>query len=542
MQTLNDALVAAADSHPDHAFLAVPARAGRDYLPEGAELTFAQVRAAADAVADQWAAQGWGIGHRVALALDNHPAHVVHFLAFARLGVMQIPVNPYYLDHELRYLIDHGEPDAVVALPRHADRLARAGAPAPVLVDPMQPLPGPAPVPAPPRPAMAGTPDRHTEIALIYTSGTTARPKGALIDNDYAFAVGQMYATHGGALTVRDGVERIFLPLPYFHVNAGVNTLCMALLKRICLIIPDRFHGDSWWDDIRATQATAFHYLGIIPPALMKAPPSPHDRDHGLRYGLGAGIDPALHAAFEERFGVPMVEVWGMTETGRFVAACHEPRAVGTRAFGRSTPGHLLARVVDADGAPVPVGQEGELEVRADHPNPRQGFFRGYFKDPAATEAAWRGDWLRTGDIVWQDETGLLHFADRSKNMIRRSGENISAAEVEGALISSPLVGRVAVIAVPDEMRDEEVMACVIPAPGVAPGPAVAQALQDHAADWLAYYKVPAWVCFLEDLPITGTQKIQKFAIFPRGTDPRSAPGCHDLRERKSALRRKVSA
>ncbi len=535
MQTLHQALTDAAARWPDGGFLAVPPRAERPYLKQGAELTFAQALATVDALADAWAAAGWGPGHRVALALDNHPAHVLHFLALNRLGVAQVPVNPYYLPPELAYLLDHSQADIALALPWHVEKVSAAGA-LPVLAWGDASDPGAFAPPPPPRPASVEAPGLHSEIALIYTSGTTARPKGAIIDNAYAFAVGHCYAEHGGALTVRAGVERIFVPLPYFHVNAGINTLALALLKGVCLIVPDRFHADSFWADIAATRATAMHYLGIIPPVLMKAPPGPQDRAHGLRYGLGAGLDPALHQAFEARFGFPMVEVWGMTETGRFLADCHAPRQPHTRAFGRPMPGHLEAMVVDDTGAEVPRGTAGELVVRAPGPDPRAGFFRGYLKNPQATEEAWRGGWFHTGDVVTQAEDGMLYFVERAKNLIRRSGENISAAEVEDALIDCAQVSRVAVLSVPDPMRDEEVMAVVVPAPGSAPDAETAARILRFGRGRLAYYKLPGWIAFRDDLPVTGTQKVQKHRLFEPGADPRA--GAHDLRAQKAEMRK----
>ena len=535
MDTLHAALRAAAARHPRSPFLAVPPRTGRPYLHEGTEITFAEALEKVDMLAESWGAAGWGPGHRAALALDNHPAHVLHFLALNRLGVSQVPVNPYYLHHELTYLLEHSEADIAVALPWNCDKLAAAGA-LPVLgwddaSDPARFCP-----PPPPRLAGIHRPGRQSEIALIYTSGTTARPKGAIIDNEFAFAVGRCYAEHGGALTVRDGVERIFVPLPFFHVNAGINTLAMALLKGVCLIVPDRFHADSFWDDIAVTRATAMHYLGIIPPVLMKAPPGPNDRAHGLRYGLGAGLDPALHIGFEERFGFPMVEVWGMTETGRFLADCVEPRQPQTRAFGRPMPGQLEAMVVDDTGQEVPRGTAGELVVRAPGTNPRHGFFRGYLKNPEATAEAWRSGWFHTGDVVTQSADGMLYFVERAKNLIRRSGENISAAEVEDALIDCPHVARVAVIAVLDAMRDEEVMAVVVPAAGVEPDRATAERILAFARDRIAYYKLPGWVAFRADLPVTGTQKVQKHRLFAAGEDPCAA--AHDLRPVKAGMRR----
>lgn len=538
METVFDALRRAAALYPDNAFLCIPPRAERPYLPDGTEITFGEMLADVQALADRYRQQGWGPGHRVALALDNHPGHILHFLALNALGVSQVPVNPYYLSHELDYLLDHSEVEMAVALPWNVDKLSEVRPDLPQASwadgsDPATFTP-----PSAPRAANEAAPSLSSEIALIYTSGTTARPKGAVIDNAYAFAVGQCYAGHGGALELRPGVERIFLPLPFFHVNAGINTVTTALLRGICLIVPDRFHASTWWDDLAQTRATAFHYLGIIPPVLMAAPKSAHDIKSELRFGLGAGIDPALHAAFEKRFGVPMVEVWGMTETGRFLAACHEPRLVDTRAFGRAMEGHLDARVVDDDGQPVADGTQGELVVRAPGDDPRAGFFKEYLKNAEATGEAWRSGWFHTGDVVIRDESGMFHFCERSKNMIRRSGENISAAEVEDALIDHPGVDQVAVLSVSDDMRDEEVMACLVLGDGFKANPKTAQEILAFCNTRVAYYKVPAWVQFRVDLPVTGTQKVQKHRLFEAGQDPREADGVLDLRDRKSKLRK----
>lgn len=533
MQTLFAGLEAAAAKWPDHPFLCTPPHADRGYLPEGSEWSFAQVLTQARALAEVWRAAGWGRGHRVALALDNHPAHVVHLLALNALGVSQVPVNPYYLQHELTYLLEHSEAHAAVALPRNRARLEAASDLNVVDWDDDSRATSFTPPPAP-FPPQEGEATPQSEIALVYTSGTTSRPKGAILDTAYAVAAGQCYAEHGGALTLRPGVERIYVPLPFFHVNAGINTLTAALLTGICLIVPDRFHAETWWDDLRATRATAFHYLGIIPPVLMKAATRPDDADHGLRFGLGAGIDPAIHAAFEARFNVPMVEVWGMTETGRFLAACHAPRQVETRAFGRSMPGHMEARVVDDVGNEVPPNTPGELVVRASCEEPCFGFFSGYLKDDAATVEAWRDGWFHTGDVVTQDTNGMLCFLERSKNLIRRSGENISAAEVEDALIDHSAVGQVAVLSVPDQMRDEEVMAVIVPARGAKPDAETAHAVLEFARQRLAYYKLPAWMVFRDSLPVTGTQKVQKHKLFAQGADPCADPAAIDLRAAKS--------
>jgi crotonobetaine/carnitine-CoA ligase len=268
---------------------------------------------------------------------------------------------------------------------------------------------------------------------------------------------------------------------------------------------------------------------------LLNQPPGPADRAHSVRFGVGAGIEPQLHKAFEERFGFPLIEVWGMTETGRIMAASQEPRMTETRAFGRPFPG-FEARVVDADGRAVPAGAEGELTVRYSAETPRHGFFSGYLKDAAATEEAWRGGWFHTGDVVRQDASGMLFFVDRKKHMIRRSGENIAAAEVEAVLQTHEAVAQVAVLALADDLREEEVLACVVPMPGLTAGPALAEALFEHCNARLAYFKAPGWMLFLDRLPTTGTQKVQKTEIFPAGEDPRGRSGIVDLRGRKRRL------
>src|SRR5499433_2115004 len=231
-----------------------------------------------------------------------------------------------------------------------------------------------------------------------------------------------------------------------------------------------------------------------MPPLLLNQPPVPEERRHRIKFGLGAGVEPELHAAFEARFGFPLIEVWGMTETGRIYSDCVEPRQITTRAFGRPFGG-LEARVIDDRDGEVARGTEGELLVRWGGPEgPRHGFFAGYLANAEATEEAWRGGWFHTGDVVRQGLDGMLYFVDRKKNIIRRSGENIAAAEVEAVLQAHDAVAQVAVLAVPDELREEEVMACVVPMPGVTADAALAGRLFEWCSERLAYFKAPGFI------------------------------------------------
>jgi crotonobetaine/carnitine-CoA ligase len=532
-QTVFEAFLATAKAAPDNVFLCAPPASGRSYHPDGVELTYGQTLQAALALRARYAAAGYGHGHRVALLLENRPEFFFHYLALNSLGVGIVPINPDYRHDELAYQMGHSDADlAVVIATRVKDLEAVARERArPLPVVEAEPLPPALPGPGPAR--RGGEPGLDTETSLLYTSGTTGRPKGCILTNFYYLNAGAWYADLGGHVRLGRGRERILNPLPLFHMNSQAVSATAAILTANCLAQPERFSPGRWWRDVVASKATVIHYLGVMPPMLLNQPVTPEERQHRVRFGLGAGVEPELHAAFERRFGFPLIEVWGMTETGRIYADSHEPRRPTTRAFGRPH-GRFAARVGAAADRDVTRGAEGELVVRwGGAEGPRHGFFSGYLKNAEATEEAWRGGWFHTGDVVRQDGEGMLYFVDRKKNIIRRSGENIAAAEVEACLQAHDAVAQVAVVAVPDEVREEEVMACVVPMAGVAADPELAEALQAHCLARLAYFKAPGFILFVPSLPTTGTQKVQKAHIFPRGEDPRRRPGALDLRERK---------
>jgi acyl-CoA synthetase (AMP-forming)/AMP-acid ligase II len=532
VNTVFDAFMATAAGAPDADFLCAPPAPGRPYHPDGLRLTYGAVREEVLRLREVYAAAGYGHGHRVALLLENRPEFFLHYLAVNALGCGIVPINPDYRHDEILYQMDHSEADLAVVIESRVPDLLRVAAEraTPLPVVSAERLPSRLPRPGPrPRP---GLPGLDTECGLLYTSGTTGRPKGCILSNFYYLNGGAWYRDLGGLAAVRHGRDRFYNPLPLHHMNCQAITATCAILTANCLILPERFSPARWWPEIVATGATIVHYLGVVPPLLLNRPPCPEERQHRVRFGLGAGVEPELHAAFEKRFGFPLVEVWGMTETGRVIADRFEPRQVGTRAFG-VPHGELEARVVDDRDREVPRATPGELVVRCAGANPRHGFFSGYLKDEAATEEAWRGGWFHTGDVVCQMPGGTLVFVDRKKNIIRRSGENIAAAEVEAALQAHPAVAQVAVIAVPDEVREEEVMACVVPMPEAAPDRALAERLVERCLETLAYFKAPGWILFVDSIPTTGTQKIQKTLIFPHGEDPRRRPGALDLRDLK---------
>ena len=532
-ETVFDAFMATARAAPDNVFLCTPPAPGRAYHPDGVEFTYGEARGAVLALWERYASAGYGHGHRVALLLENRPEFFFHYLALNALGCGIVPINPDYRHDEMLYQMEHSEADLAVVIPsRVADLEAVAcerARPLPVLNAERLPSPLPRPGPAP----RAGQPGLDSETSLLYTSGTTGRPKGCILTNFYYLNAGAWYCGLGGPVHIERGRERILNPLPLFHMNAQAVTATAAILTANCLVQPDRFSPSRWWTDVVNARATAIHYLGVMPPLLLNQPEAPEERRHRVKFGIGAGVEPELHSRFEERFGFPLVEVWGMTETGRIYADSHEPRHITTRALGRPHGG-LEASVVDDEDHEVSRGTEGELLVRWGGPEgPRHGFFSGYLKNAEATEEAWRGGWFHTGDVVRQAPDGMLYFVDRKKNIIRRSGENVAAAEVEACLQAHEAVAQVAVLAVVDEVREEEVMACVVPMAGVTPDRTLGEQLQAWCLTRLAYFKAPGWVLFVDRLPTTGTQKVQKTQIFPKGEDPRRRLGALDLREGK---------
>lgn len=542
----------------DRPFLIVPSDAERGWLAGGARISYRDAADDVEALARRYRAAGAGPGVRVALVAQTRPETVLHFLALNRLGASIVPLGPDATAAELSYLLSHSRAAAVAGPPSAQARIreagfggpfidlqsadeypsidARAGTARSMAAQPSPSQPEPTrPVTDAVRPATAQAAPASAadhEAAILYTSGSTGRPKGCVLTNRYFLTSGAAYLGYGGLVSMRIGEERFYNPLPLFHMNHLALTLTCALLGTNALVLTERFSASKWWREIAETGATIIHYLGIVVPTLLKRDDEPAEHAHAVRFGMGGGCEPSLRAPFERRFGFPLVEAWGMTETGRLLMMNREPRYGDTRAIGRPYPG-LDVRVADASSAAVPAGTPGELLVRHRADDPAAGFFSGYLDDPQATASAWHDGWFHTGDVVTQADDGTVFFVDRSKNIVRRAGENIAAAEVEAALVTHESVLRAAVIAAPDDTREEEVYACVVLREGCAANEATARALQAWCGRTLAYFKLPGWIQFRDELPVTSTQKIRKYDLFAAGEDPRTAERAFDLRNAK---------
>ena len=478
---------------------------------------------------------GYGNNLRVATLLGSTPAHYIVKLALNKIGVSVVPINPDYSPDETAYLLaDSGSVLAICAehyMKQLKTAIAYKDLSVPIVtydeIETIQTLK--------PLSDLGTQVHGKTEASLLYTSGTTGRPKGCILSHEYELMCGEVYANIGAPISLSFGKDKILNPLPSYHINAGIVTFFAAMLTGNSLIQPERFSISSWWEDINETEATIFHYLGVIIAVLLSDQSATKASLGKLRVGFGAGVEPALHQEFETRFGIPLIECWGMTEMCRVLYNNEEPRQIHTRAMGRPRE-DLQVKVVDENDQEVEIGMPGEMVVRHSEKTPRAGAFSGYLNKEKETEEAWKNGWFHTGDTVTMDETGMLYFVDRAKNIIRRAGENIAAAEVENCLFEIEFVSKIACIAVKDDIREEEVMACVVLEDGKKESKEVAEILFNHALEKMAYFKAPGYILFMDDLPVTGTQKVVKHKIFEPEIDPRNLTGVFNfthLKKRK---------
>ena len=280
-ETIGEAWARAVRRYGDRAFVAIPA--GSAGAANGLELTYAQADSQIGRLIEGYRRAGYGPGHRAALLLENRVEHFLHKLALNAIGVSCLPINPDLRPAEIGYLVEHSEPEIVLTIGSRvrqaADALDASAHKPPMLIveDGTQP-------PAPRRPAYSGAVTPATEASILYTSGTTGRPKGCILSHGYEIAAGAWYAQLPGVAGLRAGEDRIYNPLPLYHVNAGVLSLFGAICTGCCQVQPERFHAQRWWPEIVQSRATIVHYLGIVIQALMRQEDATLSRQHQVRY------------------------------------------------------------------------------------------------------------------------------------------------------------------------------------------------------------------------------------------------------------------
>jgi crotonobetaine/carnitine-CoA ligase len=496
--------VEAAGDRPFLAFEAVDGSTRR--------LSYAEAGRRIDRVAGLLAKLGVERGSRIHLHLVNCPEFYEVWLAAARLGAAIVPTNPLSTVDELRYMVGHAGCGLSVTQPDLSDpvRAAVTGDATVVVAGTEQTLRGCVPYEvalndAPPwrRGSRAAPAD---VAAVLYTSGTTSRPKGVLITHAAYVHAGEAVSQH---LRMRPA-DRTLVVLPLFHGNAQYYSTLPALSTGASIALVERFSASRWSAQAHRLQATIASLFAAPIRMILAKPPAPDDRRHPLRVVMFAqNLTPGQLAEFERRFSVPLLQLYGMTET---VAPVTLNPLYGERrnmTIGRPMLWSRV-RIVDQHGEDVAPGETGELLVSGE---PGETIFSGYFNDPEATAASLSDGWFSTGDNVRADADGYIHFVDRGKDMIKRAGENVSAGEIERTLVEHPEVFDAACIAIPDPLRDEAIKAFVVLREGAALDAAT---LREWCSTRLAAFKVPSEFEFVDGLPRTSVGKVQKHLLRER--------------------------
>lgn len=454
-------------------------------------LTNAELLARVDAAAAQLADLGIGAGDVVALRLTNRVEFVVLLFAAWRLGATVTPVNPALTDVEVARQLDDSAARILVI---EEDSAGVGDVPTLPVAD----LARETSTEVPP------VDDPSALALLIYTSGTTGVPKGVMLDHANLDAMTRM-----GQAALEVGPEdRCLLILPLFHVNGIVVSILTPLRAGASVVIAERFNPTTFFEVLERERPTFFSAVPTIYSMLAALPDDVRPDTSSVRFAV-CGAAPAsaeLLARFEGRYGFPLVEGYGLSEAtcGSTVNPVDGLRKPGT--VGLPFPGQEL-RIIGADGRPVPVGENGEVEVRG------ANVMRGYLGRPDDTAAVIRDGWLRTGDVGHLDDDGYLTLVGRSKEMIIRGGENIYPKEIEDVLSAHPAVLESAVVGVPDEKWGEVVVAFVQARPGVSVD---VDALQVRCREQLSGYKRPTAIHVLEALPKNAVGKLDKRSLLGR--------------------------
>ncbi|MGW4061953.1 ATP-dependent acyl-CoA ligase [Amycolatopsis sp. NPDC004747] len=464
----------------------------------GRTFTFAEVDRESSRIAAALAERGIGPGDRVAVMLRNQPEFPLIWLAVAKIGAQLVPVNTNYQEFDGAHILRHSGAKLAVAAAEFTGLLGRIGLTEVITPDALTTEAEPPEF----------TPVPELPVNIQYTSGTTGAPKGCVLPNRYWTTLAVGLATDFPAV----GEDDVILTAQPFHYIDPQWNVALGLAGGATLVVLDRFHPSTFWAKVREHGVTWFYCLGLMPTLLLRQEPSGADRDHRVRAICASAIPHDLHAELEARWGVPWYEAFGMTETGgdiRMTEADHD-ETVGTGCIGRPSRDREVLIAGD-DGKPVPRGETGQLLIRG------IGLMHGYLDDPDATAKAFENGWFHTGDLARMDAAGRVYYIGRTKDMIRRSGENVSADEVERALSLHPAVRLAAVVAVPDELRGEEIKAYVV-CDGDRPDPAE---LAAFCAGKLAYFKVPRFWAFADALPMTPSERVAKGEL-RKVADPRA--------------------
>lgn len=492
---LNDVLKHQIETQPDKTFL----------LFRDDEISYSTFGKRVNSVASALKKEGVKKGERVALFLNNCPEFLYSWFAIARLGAIMVPINVAFKEREASYILDHSEANTLIAdldlyreiiEQKHKDLLHLKSvfcvgdkeypetiSFSRIINEDSDSLP---------EEQLTG----DDVISVIYTSGTTGEPKGCVLSHFHYIAFAE--AIKDNLLVTPD--DRFICVLPLFHAGAQWVITTTSLITGASIALIDRFHPRLFWQQVCQYNCTVFHCIGAVLAFLEKLPVTEHERNNTLRVVLSAG-HPELSERLGERWGCKMLQDWGMSEGGLTIEHINGPHKKGS--CGRPQ-GPNDIKIFDKDDREVPAGTVGEIVMRGPM------LFKEYYRDAETTATSMQRGWFHTGDNAYRDEDNFFYFVDRKKDIIRRSGENISSLEVEEVIRSHPKVEEAAVIAFPDELRGEEVKAYVILKEGENHETVPPIELIQFCEERLAYFKIPRYIVYRKDFPRTLTHRVKK--------------------------------
>jgi acyl-CoA synthetase (AMP-forming)/AMP-acid ligase II len=468
----------------------------------GASLSYGALAAGSRRIAAWLQQHGVEQGDTVSLVMPNGLMTLRLLLGAMWGGRCVNPVNLLSQADAMRYVIEHSDCKLVLAAPEWHERVVAlaAGLPCRVVVADPEAL------------ALPDEPDTNTDAVppapqpddaalLMYTSGTTGRPKGVLLTQSN-LAANAMSIAAEHALTESD---RVLGVLPLYHINAFAVTMLAPLASGGSVAMAPKFSAARFWDQALDAQCTWINVVPTIVSYLLEGPAPGRDLSR-LRFcrSASAALPPEHLRGFERKFGLGLIETMGLTET--VAPSFSNPLDATQRklgAVGRASG--CEARIIDAALQPVPDGQTGELAIRG--PN----VMKGYYKNPEATAASFTPDgWLRTGDLGHRDADGFFFVTGRIKELIIKGGENIAPREIDEALLKHPAVLDAAVVGIPDKHYGQEIMACVVLREGMAADEAE---LRGFCEQTLGRYKTPKVFRFVADLPRGPSGKVQRLKL-----------------------------
>lgn len=508
--TINAAFAAAVASRPEGIYL--------DF--DGDQYTYARTDTEVSRFARGLHALGIVPGDRVASVLDNSASAIIAWYATNRLGAIYVPINTAYKGDYLRHQLGDCGARVVVCDPDYLDAVLAVAAGLPALDRILHT--GEARADAAAAKPVASMADYlldagdlpQVEVApadlamLLYTSGTTGMSKGCMVSHNYLCDVSRRYCATIG----RRADDRLWLPMPLFHIT-GISAAILTMQLGSSVAYARKFSLTGTWPEIERTRATFIILLGTMALMVANAPDNPaalRCRSQ-VRTVIGIPMNDALAGIWRERFGVTWCsgKVYGSTEAGQALNANYD-QVLPDSSCGRVND-TFEVRLVDEDDNEVPQGAVGEIVVR---PRRANVMFSGYWNNPGATLKAWRNLWHHMGDQARIDEAGNFFFVDRSKDVIRRRGENISSFEMEGIFNQHPGIAECAIHAVASEFMEDDVKATVV----LAAGATLTEAgLCDWARSKVPRFALPRYVEFVDELPKNASGRVLKFQLREAG-------------------------